>query len=213
MRVGLSTDVDGVGKKGDIVEVADGLRPQLSCSPSGKAFLARDGVVYQAHAMRRSRDLKDARTARRRRPSPARLVPTVITITARAGAEGKLFGSLPSPTSSTRCAASRPASSSTGAGSTSTSRSRPSAPTRCRSSCTPTWSSRSPWRSSGLTRASHSVHACRPRAPAGEASRRPGILEHVFGQQVVPIAGHPGRSVPRDIPRFGLVPHRANSPR
>ena len=61
----------GLGKRGDIVEVADGYGRNYLL-PRGLAFVATDGAVDQAAKMRRSRDLRDATTARPPRPSPPR---------------------------------------------------------------------------------------------------------------------------------------------
>jgi large subunit ribosomal protein L9 len=96
MRVVLRSDVDEVGKKGDILDVSDGFARNFLI-PKGKAFRASDGVVTQAQAMRRSRDLKDARDREAAETVARTLVPAVITIQARAGAEGKLFGSVTVP--------------------------------------------------------------------------------------------------------------------
>ena len=93
MRVVMRTDVDGVGKKGDIIEVADGFARNYLI-PKGRAIKATPGVQAQATAMRRSRDLKDAKDRESAEVVARTLVPKVITITARAGAEGKLFGSV-----------------------------------------------------------------------------------------------------------------------
>jgi large subunit ribosomal protein L9 len=93
MRVVLRADVGGVGKKGDILDVADGYGRNYLIA-KGMAFRATDGVVSQAQAMRRSRDLKDARDREAAETIARRLVPAVIRVPARAGAEGKLFGSV-----------------------------------------------------------------------------------------------------------------------
>jgi len=93
MRVVLRADLDGVGKRGDIVDVTDGYARNYLI-PKGQAFKATAGVQAQADAMRRSRDLKDARDRESAEVVARRLVPIVITIPARAGAEGKLFGSV-----------------------------------------------------------------------------------------------------------------------
>src|SRR5271157_321727 len=93
MRVVLRSDVDEVGKKGDILDVSDGFARNFLI-PKGKAFRASDGVVTQAQSMRRSRDLKDARDREAAETVARTLVPAVITIPAKAGAEGKLFGSV-----------------------------------------------------------------------------------------------------------------------
>jgi large subunit ribosomal protein L9 len=93
MRIVLRSDLAEVGKKGDIVDVADGFARNFLI-PKGKAFKASDGVVVQATAMRRSRDIKDARDREAAETVARTLVPAVITITAKSGSEGKLFGSV-----------------------------------------------------------------------------------------------------------------------
>jgi len=93
MKVVLRTDVDQVGKKGDIVDVADGYARNFLV-PKALAFPASAGVEKQASAMRRNRDLRDASDRAAAQEVATALVPRVITLTARAGAEGKLFGSI-----------------------------------------------------------------------------------------------------------------------
>lgn len=93
MRVVLRTDVDGVGKKGDILDVADGFARNYLV-PKGRAIKATPGVQAQATAMRRSRDVKDARDRVGAEAVARKLVPMVIRIPARAGREGRLFGSV-----------------------------------------------------------------------------------------------------------------------
>ena len=93
MRIVLRTDVDNVGKKGDIIEVADGFARNYLI-PKGRAIPATKGVQSQADAMRRSRDKKDTADREAAEVVARTLVPTVIQIAAKAGAEGKLFGSV-----------------------------------------------------------------------------------------------------------------------
>ncbi|MHB1535793.1 MAG: 50S ribosomal protein L9 [Acidimicrobiales bacterium] len=93
MRVVLRSDVDHVGKRGDICEVADGYARNFLL-PKGRAIPATDGVTNQANAMRRARDLRDARDREGAETVARALVPMVIRIPARAGPEGKLFGSV-----------------------------------------------------------------------------------------------------------------------
>lgn len=93
MRVVLRDDVDGVGKKGDVVDVADGFARNFLL-PQARAFKATDGVVAQAAAMRRSRDLKDAKDRASAETVARELVAKVIRIPAKAGTEGRLFGSV-----------------------------------------------------------------------------------------------------------------------
>jgi large subunit ribosomal protein L9 len=93
MRLLMRTDVAGVGKKGDLVEVKDGYGRNYLV-PKGLAIVAAPGAEKQAEAMRRSRSLKDAADRSAAEEIAKVLVPAVITISARAGAEGKLFGSI-----------------------------------------------------------------------------------------------------------------------
>ncbi len=93
MRVVLRADVENLGKRGDIVEVADGFARNYLV-PRGKAITATAGIVSQANAMRRARDLKDARDRESAETVARALVPQVITVRARAGSQGKLFGSI-----------------------------------------------------------------------------------------------------------------------
>ena len=95
MRIVLRADVDNVGKKGDIIDVADGFARNFLL-PKGHAIPATDGVEAQATAMRRSRDLKDAKDREAGETVARKLVPMVIRVSARAGGEGKLFGSITS---------------------------------------------------------------------------------------------------------------------
>jgi large subunit ribosomal protein L9 len=91
----LRDDVAGLGKRGDIVEVADG-HARNFLLPKGKAMKASEGAVAQAARMRRSRDLRDASDRDAATTVASTLVPKVISVSAKAGAEGKLFGSVTS---------------------------------------------------------------------------------------------------------------------
>jgi large subunit ribosomal protein L9 len=64
--------------------------------PKQLAMVATDGAVAQAAAMRRSRDVRDAADRSAAEEVARRLVPRVITIPAKAGTEGRLFGSVTS---------------------------------------------------------------------------------------------------------------------
>jgi large subunit ribosomal protein L9 len=64
--------------------------------PKQLAMVATDGAVSQAAAMRRARDLRDAQDRSAAEEVARRLVPKVITISAKAGSEGRLFGSVTS---------------------------------------------------------------------------------------------------------------------
>ena len=93
MKLLLRSDVDGVGKRGDIVEVSPGFA-RNSLLPKGYAIKASPGVEKQAEQMRRSRLIKDATERAVAEEIAKRLVPAIIHIAARAGDGGKLFGSV-----------------------------------------------------------------------------------------------------------------------
>lgn len=93
MRIILRADVANLGKRGDIIDVADGYGRNYLV-PKGIALKASDGAQSQAKAMRRSRDLRDAQDRSAAEEVATTLVSKVVTITARAGGEGKLFGSV-----------------------------------------------------------------------------------------------------------------------
>lgn len=93
MKIVLRNDVDRLGKRGDILEVADGYARNYLL-PRGHAIVASDGVVTQAASMRRGRDLRDAKDREAAELVARTLVSKVVTMKARAGTEGKLFGSV-----------------------------------------------------------------------------------------------------------------------
>ncbi len=93
MRVILRTDVSNVGNKGDVIDVANGYGRNYLL-PRGLAFVATAGAASQAEDMRRSRDVKDAAARSAAEDVAKALVSSPVTISARAGADDKLFGSV-----------------------------------------------------------------------------------------------------------------------
>ncbi|HET7654874.1 MAG TPA: 50S ribosomal protein L9 [Acidimicrobiales bacterium] len=93
MKLILRADVERVGKKGDVIDVADGYARNFLL-PKGLALKASPGAASQASAMRRARDIKDAKEREAGEQIARQLVPAVIKIPARAGSEGRLFGSI-----------------------------------------------------------------------------------------------------------------------
>jgi large subunit ribosomal protein L9 len=93
MRVLLRSDIDGVGRRGDIVDVTGGFARNYLV-PTGRAVHATDGIAAQAAAMRRGRDLRDQRDRESASTVAGVIGAKTITISARAGAEGRLFGSV-----------------------------------------------------------------------------------------------------------------------
>jgi large subunit ribosomal protein L9 len=93
MKVILRSDLDGLGKRGDIVDVAEG-HARNFLLPKGHAITASDGAIEQAGRMRQARDQRDSSARDAATQIASKLVPKVITVTAKAGPEGKLFGSI-----------------------------------------------------------------------------------------------------------------------
>ena len=93
MQVILRSDLEGLGKSGDIVDVADG-HARNYLLPKGLALKATAGAVEQAGKMRRARDQRDQSDREAATTIASTLVPKIIAMTAKAGSEGKLFGSV-----------------------------------------------------------------------------------------------------------------------
>jgi large subunit ribosomal protein L9 len=91
-KVVLRSDVKGLGKRGDIVDVADGYARNFLL-PRSLAMAANPGSMSQAQAMRTARDIKDAKNRDSSETIARTLVPAVIKIVAKAK-EGRLFGSV-----------------------------------------------------------------------------------------------------------------------
>lgn len=93
MKVILRSDISGLGKRGDIVEVAEG-HGRNYLLPRGLAITASDGAVAQAASMRRKRDLRDAADRESAQTVASALVAKIIEIKVKTGAEGRLYGSV-----------------------------------------------------------------------------------------------------------------------
>src|SRR3979411_2829823 len=93
MKIVLREDVETLGKKGDLLEVADGYARNYLV-PRGLAMKATRGVVAQSESMRRSRDAKETRDPEASQALASQLGSQTIQVKARAGEGGKLFGSI-----------------------------------------------------------------------------------------------------------------------
>ncbi|MBM3673382.1 MAG: 50S ribosomal protein L9 [Actinobacteria bacterium] len=93
MKVVLRSDVESLGKKGDLLEVANGYARNYLV-PRGLAIVATKGVVAQAASMRRNREVRDARDREAAQELAGRLTAAAVQIKVRAGEGGKLFGSV-----------------------------------------------------------------------------------------------------------------------
>lgn len=93
MKVILRADIAGIGRRGDIVSVADG-HARNYLLPKGYAIPATDGAVNQANAMRKARDLREAADREAAGTVATALSAKTFTVKAKAGNEGRLFGSV-----------------------------------------------------------------------------------------------------------------------
>lgn len=93
MKIVLRDDVDNVGRKGDLIEVADGYARNYLV-PRGLAIVATKGTIKQAQAMQRSREVREAREREAAEAVAGRLRDQTVRIQARVGEAGRLFGSV-----------------------------------------------------------------------------------------------------------------------
>lgn len=93
MKILLRHDVDGIGRRGDIVDVADGYARNFLL-PGGLGLKATKGVQEQATSMRRARDLRESNDRQAAQAKAQVLAGATLRISARAGSTGKLFGSV-----------------------------------------------------------------------------------------------------------------------
>ena len=93
MKVILSDDVEKLGRKGDVVTVADGYARNYLI-PKGFAMLASKGALKQAELMQRARAERAEKEKEEAAGQVAKLAATPVYISARAGEEGRLFGSV-----------------------------------------------------------------------------------------------------------------------
>jgi large subunit ribosomal protein L9 len=93
MKVILSNDVETLGKKGDVVSVADGYARNFLV-PQGLAMPASKGALKQAELMQKARSEREERAKAEAATKVAHLAATPVYISARAGEGGRLFGSV-----------------------------------------------------------------------------------------------------------------------
>ena len=93
MKVVLRADVDGLGRKGDVCDVAAGYARNYLV-PRGLALKSSPGAAQQAEAMRRSAALRNAADRADAEEIAVRLAPAVLSVPARAAESGHLYGSV-----------------------------------------------------------------------------------------------------------------------
>jgi large subunit ribosomal protein L9 len=93
MKLILTREVDNLGLAGDIVEVADGYGRNYLV-PRGSAINWSKGAEKQITQIKRARDAREIRGIDHAREIKAQLEGLKLTLKARAGDGGKLFGSV-----------------------------------------------------------------------------------------------------------------------
>ena len=93
MKLILTREVAGLGLAGDIVEVADGYGRNFLI-PRGSALAWSKGAERQISQIRRARDTREIRDRGHAQEIKSRLESLSVTLGARAGSGGKLFGSI-----------------------------------------------------------------------------------------------------------------------
>jgi large subunit ribosomal protein L9 len=93
MKLILTREVAGLGLAGDIVEVADGYGRNFLV-PRGAAITWTKGAEKQIAQIKRVRDAREIRDLGHAREIKADLEKLSVSIGARAGKDGRLFGSI-----------------------------------------------------------------------------------------------------------------------
>jgi large subunit ribosomal protein L9 len=93
MKVVLRQDVEKVGEKGSVQTVSDGFARNYLI-PKGFAVLATAGELRQVEELRSVQERKLAKQEQQHRDLSDRINGMRLTFTARAGAQGRLYGSV-----------------------------------------------------------------------------------------------------------------------
>ena len=93
MKIILQKPVDKLGAPGDIVEVADGYARNY-LMPRGMAVKATRGGVKHIDSLQRAHPTRTNKAKAEAEQVASRLIATPIKVSAHAGEEGKLFGSV-----------------------------------------------------------------------------------------------------------------------
>ena len=95
MKLILTNDVTGLGGPGDVVEVAGGYGRNYLV-PQGLAMRWTRGAEKQIELIKRSRAARDVRSLDDAKETAKRLAALTVQLRVRAGAQGRLFGSVSS---------------------------------------------------------------------------------------------------------------------
>ena len=93
MKVILNEDIKGIGKKGQIIEVADGYGRNFLLKQK-KAVLATEGGIREVKAIKEKLDEKKAAELQEAKDLAARLEGQEIVFHEKVGTEGRLFGAV-----------------------------------------------------------------------------------------------------------------------
>ncbi len=93
MKLILLADVTDLGKKGDLVDVANGYARNFLL-PKRKAMVATDGALAQADKLRAARDAAERAAKEEAVRVASQLAGVRVVLAAQAGDEGKLYGSI-----------------------------------------------------------------------------------------------------------------------
>jgi len=93
MKVILQRTVERLGDPGDVADVADGYARNYLI-PRGLAIRAEKGAVRHAQSLKRAHETRTSAQKGEFEALAARLIQAPIVVHARAGEEGKLFGSV-----------------------------------------------------------------------------------------------------------------------
>jgi large subunit ribosomal protein L9 len=93
MKLILTADVNPLGKRGDVVDVAEGYARNFLL-PRRFAIKANPGALQQAESIREARIEAEARAKEHAENIAQQLVGSRVVLAAQAGDEGQLYGSV-----------------------------------------------------------------------------------------------------------------------
>lgn len=93
MKVVLLKDVKAQGRKGDLIEVSDGYARNF-LFPKGLAKEATKNVLNDLKGQQESAEYRKAEELKQAKELSVKLAELTVTLSAKAGANGKLFGSI-----------------------------------------------------------------------------------------------------------------------
>lgn len=95
MRLILTQEVGGLGSPGDVIEVKNGYGRNYLL-PQGFAMKATKGAEKQIETLQRTRAAREVKSLEEAKSMAGQLAALSVTLRARAGGSGRLFGSVSS---------------------------------------------------------------------------------------------------------------------